>query len=104
MWFTSLHMIRGWFTEVPSVLGRDGMHIPGSGLGDLTCHGDLALESAGAGGLAGGGLIRDSIRTAATRFMGATGISPVAPRFTTGAISTGVVEAFVAEFMAAASE
>ena len=84
-------MIRGWFTEVPSVLGRDGMHIPESGLGDLICHGDLALESAGSEVLAGAGVIGDSIGTADTRFMGATGISPAAPRFTTGAISTGVV-------------
>jgi len=62
------------------------------------------LESGGSEVLAGAGLIGDSIGTAATQFMGATGIFPAAPRFTTGAISTGVVEAFVAEFMADAPE
>ena len=82
--------IRGWFMEVPSIRGRDGMHIQESGLEDLTCHSDLVLGSAGSEVLAGAGLIGDSIGTAGIRFMAVAGISPAAPLSTTGQISTGL--------------
>ena len=90
MWFTSLPTIRGSFTEVPSIRGRDGMHIREFGLEDLTFHSDLASESAGSEVLAGAGDIGDSIGTADIRFMAAAGIFPEAPRFTTGVISTAL--------------
>jgi hypothetical protein len=96
-------MTRGWFTEARLVLGQAGIHILEFGLVDLTCHSDLVLESAGSEVLAGAGLIGDSIGTADIQFMGGAGISPAAPRSTTGAISTEVV-GFVAEFIAEASK
>ena len=83
-------MIRGWFTGVPSIRGRGGMHIREFGLEDLTCHSGLVLELGGSEVLAGAGDIGDLIGAADIRFMAAAGISPAVPRFTTGAISTGV--------------
>src|SRR5579872_7576345 len=83
-------MIRGWFTGVPSIRGRDGMHIREFGLEDLTCHSGLVLESGGSEVLGGAGDIGDLIGAAGIRFMAAAGISPAVQRFTTGAISTGV--------------
>ena len=61
MSFTSPHMIRGWFTEIPSWRGRDGTRIPESGLAARISRSDSALELAGSAVLDGAGVIGDSI-------------------------------------------
>ena len=54
MSFTSPRMIRGWFTEIPSWRGRDGIRIPESGLAARTSRSESASESAWFGGFGWG--------------------------------------------------
>jgi len=70
-------------------------------LEDLTCHSGLVLELDGSEVLAGAGDIGDLIGAADIRFMAAAGISPAAPRFTTGAISIGLAAREVTRGVAA---
>src|SRR5271170_5843177 len=85
--FTFRPTIRGWFTDIPSWLGRDGIHIPESGLAARICHLDSALESAGMAVSVGAGVIGDSIGVADTQSTIMAGITPGAELFTTGTIS-----------------
>jgi len=87
--FTSLHTIPGWFTDIPLWPGRDGIHIPESGLAGRTFRSELVSESAGTAALDGAGVGGDSTGVADIHFMAAAGTTPTATPFTTGAISTG---------------
>lgn len=73
--------IRSW-------LGRDGIHIRGSGLAAHSFRSDLALALAGGAVLDGAGGIGDLIGVADTRCMAAVDITPAAGRFITGTIIT----------------
>jgi len=90
-------MILGRFTDIPSWLGRDGIHTLESGLGGPTSHLGSASESGGGVVLGGDGVIGDSIGII-TRFCLTTADTlPAAPRFITGTISIAA-EKPVAEF------
>jgi len=95
-------MIRGWFTEAPSWRGPDGTRIPEYGLAARTSRSEWATELASSGVLDGAGLVGDSIGAADSRLLAAAGTTPGAPRFITGAASTGV-GARGAEFPTAAA-
>ncbi len=87
MWFTFLRTIRGWFTDIPSWRGRDGIRIRESGLAGLIFRSELALESDGGAGLDGDGAIGDSTGITITRGSTAEGTTPGAGRFITGALT-----------------
>jgi hypothetical protein len=86
MRFTSLHIIRGWFTGIRSWRGRGGIRILGFGLAVRIFRSDLALESAGGEDTDGDGAIGDSIGITITLCLTTAGITPEAGRFTTGAV------------------
>ena len=77
-------MIRGWFTEVPSWLGRDGTRTPEYGLAARTFRSDPASESASSEVLDGAGLIGDSIGVADTQLLAAAGTTHEVTRSITG--------------------
>src|ERR1039458_9100885 len=100
MWFTSRPMTRGRFTDIPSWRGRDGTRIPESGLEARISHSGLVSESGGSAVLDGDGIIGDSTGITTLCCLTTAGISPGAPRFTTGAISIAV-ERLAAELQTA---
>ena len=89
MSFTSLRMIRGWFTEIRSWRGRVGTRIPESGLAVPISPSESVSESASLQGLDGAGVIGDSIGITDTQSITTRGTTPTAIRFTTEAITTG---------------
>src|SRR5580698_6924041 len=78
--------IRGWFTDIPSWPGRDGIHTPESGLAVPTFHSESASESAGSA--AGAGIIGDSIGTTTSFSITTRHTTPTAELFITAAITT----------------
>lgn len=76
--------------EIPSSSGRDGIHIPASGLTGLTCHLALALGSVSLAALDGAGRIGDVIGMGIMFGTTTAHTFPTAARFTTAPISTGV--------------
>ncbi len=88
MWFTSPRMIRGWFTDIPSWRGRDGIRIPEFGSMARILHSDSGLGLGGSAGLDGAGIIGDSIGTTAMQFITTAGTTHGATRFTTGTLFT----------------
>lgn len=85
MWFTFLRMIRGWFTDIPSWSGRDGIRIRESGLAGLISRSELALELDGGAVSDGDGVTGDSTGITIMRGLTAGGTTPGAGRFITGA-------------------
>jgi hypothetical protein len=75
--------IRGTFTDIPLWRGRDGMRIPGFGLGDRIFHSGSALELGGGAVLDGDGGIGVSIGTTITLCLTMEGTTPGAGRFIT---------------------
>jgi len=73
---------------IPSWLGRDGIRIRESGLGDLIFHLESASESGGSAALDGDGVIGDSTGITGTRFMAAADISREVERSITGTATT----------------
>ena len=103
MWFMSRRIIRGWFTDIPSWRGRDGIRIPESGLAARISHSDSASESVGSAVLDGAGVIGDSTGITDTQCLAAAGTTRGAERFITEAVSTAA-EAYAAELMVRAAE
>src|SRR5208337_3056053 len=93
---------RGWFTAIPSWLGRDGIRIREFGLAARISISESASESAGTAALAGAGAIGDSIGITDTQGITAAGTTPEAERFITGATTTEE-EAGRAEFTPAST-
>ncbi len=88
MWFTSPHMIHGWFTELPYTPGQGGTRIPESGMAARTSRSESVSESASSAASDGVGLIGDSIGITDTQFITTIGTIRAATRFTTAAIIT----------------
>src|SRR6266852_4401215 len=82
--------------EVPSWPGRDGTHIPASGMAVHIFPSGSVSESASSEVMDGAGVVGDSIGTTTTQFITTTGTTPIAERFITGTPSIAV-EASVAE-------
>ena len=95
-------IIRGSFTEVPSVRGRDGIRIRESGMAAPTFPSGSVSESASSAATAGAGVAGASIGTTTTRFITTTGTTQPAERFTTGTLTTG--EAHALGLMVAAAD
>ncbi len=76
MWCMFPRTIHGWFTDIPSWRGRDGIRIPGSGLADRTSRLGSALESGGGADLDGDGDTGDSTGTTITQCLTTVGITP----------------------------
>ena len=98
--FTSPRTIRGWFTEIRSWRGRDGIRIPEFGMAARIFRSGWASESASSAVMDGAGIIGDSIGITDTQSMTTAGTTPGATRFTTGATSTEA-EAHAADLPAA---
>src|SRR5271156_2513395 len=86
MRFTSPHTIRGWFTDIRSWRGRDGIRIPESGLAGRFSHSASASQSGGSEVLDGDGVIGDSTGITTTQCITTAGITPAVEPFTTGAV------------------
>jgi len=85
-WSMSLHTIRGWFTDIRSWHGPDGIPIRESGSVARIFLLDSASESVGSVVLGGDGDTGDSIGTIIMRSMITVAISRAAERFITEAI------------------
>jgi hypothetical protein len=83
-------MIRGWFTDIPLWLGRDGIRIPESGLAGRISRLEPGSESVGGVVLDGDGVIGGSTGTITQCCLITADTFPVAQRFITGAISIAV--------------
>ena len=81
-------MIRGWFTDIPSWLGRDGIPILEFGLGGRTSRSESVLASVGSVVLDGDGVIGDSTGMTITQGLAAAGTTPGAERFITATVTT----------------
>src|SRR5580658_3982024 len=92
MSFMSPHMIPGWFTDIPSWRGQDGIRIPAFGLVARTYRLESVSESAFLEVLDGAGAIGDLIGTTITPFTTTIGTTPGAILSTTGAITTAAEE------------
>src|SRR5580704_6407763 len=88
---TFLRTIRGWFTDIRSLLGPVGIRIRESGLTVRFCRGeDPGSESASSADLAGAGAVGDSTGITTTRFTTTTDISRTALSSTTAMLTTEV--------------
>src|SRR5580704_13077509 len=90
MRFTSRHTIRGWFTDIRSRHGQDGIRTLEFGLAARIYRLDLALESVGGEVSDGAGVIGDSTGITITRSITTAGITPAAERSTTEAVLPGL--------------
>jgi hypothetical protein len=84
-------MIRGWFMDIRSWRGRDGIRILESGSADRICHSVSGSELGGGAVLDGDGVIGDSIGITITPCLTTADITRGAERFITEPIS-GVAE------------
>ena len=83
---TFLHTIRGWFTDIRSWRGRDGIRTLEFGLAARICHSESASPSGGSEVLDGDGVIGDSTGITTTQGLTTAGITPGAEPFITGAV------------------
>ena len=81
--------IRGWFTDIPSWLGRGGTRIRESGLKALISRSESVSASAGSAVLDGDGVIGDSIGITTTQSTTTAGTTREAELFITEAVTTG---------------
>jgi hypothetical protein len=79
--------IRGWFTELRSRPGRDGIHIPVFGMAGHISTSAVVSELASSEATDGAGLVGDSTGTTTIQFTTAVGITRGAARSTTGIVS-----------------
>src|SRR5208282_5894473 len=89
MWFTSRRITHGWFTDIPSWLGRAGIRTRESGLGGRIFRSDSVSESAGSAVLDGDGVIGASTGITTPCCLTTAGTSHGAELFIIGAITTG---------------
>ena len=80
------HTIRGWFTDIRSWRGRDGIRTLGFGLAARISHSESASPSGGSEVLVGVGVIGDSTGITTTQGLTMAGITRGAEPFTTGAV------------------
>ena len=81
-------MIHGWFTDIPSWRGRDGIPILEFGLAVRTSRLESVLASVGSVVLDGDGVIGDSIGITTTQSTTTAGTTLEAEPFITEAVTT----------------